>query len=65
MRSVVPDRPFPKFAAECSAPRGEGPGVLRRVRQGLFPLGDERYRGVVLQGMMPMEEAVSQRLEEA
>ena len=44
-----------KLAAPClHAAAGAGPEVIRRIRRGRFPCGDARYRGIALEGLVPL-----------
>ena len=46
----------PKLEAFCRPPTAAGTGARNRMRKGWFPVGDARYRGLVLTDLMPLIE---------
>ena len=46
----------PKLEVLCKPPTAAGMRARSRMRNGLFPVGDARYVGVVLTDMMPLLE---------
>ena len=43
-----------KLSQRCRAPTAAGQTAIGRIRQGRFPIGDSRYRGVALSDVMPL-----------
>ena len=51
-QGIAPGRP-PKLSAACTRPTRAGSEVIARVRKGLFPKSDARWRGLTISAAAP------------